>query len=410
MKITAILYKSNTLANGDHPIVLRISQDKERKYVFLNISCSIKLWDSVNNTPRKNHPNRKIIEKVINQTTNIYRTKLLELELISQQKVITPSMLVQAVKANSSKEEARKVFFFCDQIIDRLLQVGKVGSAAGYKDLKRCLKLFTTSNNLLFSEIDQTFLNNYEIFLRKRGLAETSMAIYFRTLRALFNKAIKEKLVSPNYYPFKEFSVSKFNTATRKRAFTLEEMKKMADLKVDPASSLWISRLYFLFGYYGQGINFLDTAKLQWKNLENDYISYTRSKTGRIIKFKLFAPAKAMIEHYRPLTGSHLDNYIFPILDRVKHITPMQIHDRVAKVRKKMNSDMRQVAKLAVVEGNPTSYTYRHTYATAANDLGAPVSDISKAMGHKRIETTQIYINQIDTRKIEEINKKLLLQ
>ncbi len=410
MKIAVILYKPNTLANGEHPIVLRISQDKERKYVFLNISCSIELWDSVNNIPRKKHPNCEIIQKVINQTINTYRTKLLELELVNQQKVITPSMLVQAVKASSSKEEARKVFSFFDQIIDRLLQIGKVGSAAGYKDTKRCLKLFTNSTNLLFSEIDQTFLNNYEAFLRKRGLAETSMAVYFRTLRALFNKAIKEKLVSPNYYPFKEFSVSKFNTSTRKRAFTLEEMKKIADLKIDPTSSLWISRLYFLFGYYGQGINFLDIAKLQWKNLENDYIFYARSKTGSIIQFKLFAPAKAMIEHYRPLTGNHPDNYIFPILDRLKHITPMQIRDRVAKVRKKMNNDMRQVAKLAGVEGNPTSYVYRHTYATAANDLGAPVSMISQAMGHKSIKTTQIYLKQIDTKVIEGFNEKLLLQ
>lgn len=409
MKIAAILYKSNTLANGEHPIVLRLSHGKTRKYVFLNISCSIELWDDKKDAPKRNHPNKEIIEKVIAQATNTYRTKLLELELVNQQKVVTPQALIQAVKTTTDQQEASQVFHFFDRIIDRSLQAGQVGNANVYKDTRRSLKHFTTKSNLLFTDIDQTFLCNYEVFLRKLNLAETSMSVYFRTLRALFNKAIKEKLVSPNYYPFNDFSVAKFNTATKKRAFTIEDMKKIADLEIDPASPLWMSRLYFLFGYYGQGINFIDTAKLQWKNLEKDYIFYARSKTGSIIQFKLVAPAKAMIEYYRSLTGSHPDNYIFPILDRLKHITPTQIYDRIAKARKKMNNDMRQVAKLAGVDGNPTSYVYRHTWATAANNLGAPVTDISKAMGHKEVKTTQIYINQIDTKKIEEINEKLLL-
>ncbi|WP_394330103.1 phage integrase SAM-like domain-containing protein [Candidatus Amoebophilus asiaticus] len=38
--------------------------------------------------------------------------------------------------------------------------------------------------------MDQTFLHNYETFLRKLGLAKTSMPVYFRTLCALFNKYI----------------------------------------------------------------------------------------------------------------------------------------------------------------------------------------------------------------------------
>jgi hypothetical protein len=54
------------------------------------------------------------------------------------------------------------------------------------------LKHFTISTDLLFTDIDQTFLHNYEIHLRKLSLKEISISVYFRTLRAVFNKAIQD--------------------------------------------------------------------------------------------------------------------------------------------------------------------------------------------------------------------------
>jgi integrase len=405
MKITIILNRFNTL-NGEHPLNLRIAQGKSRKLTSLGVSCSPELWDFNKNAPKRNHPNKVVLDTIITQTIHAYRTKYLE--LVSQGVVVTPDVLVQAIKTSSRKEEASKVFSFFDQVIDRFLQVGKVGSAKGYKDTKRSLKLFTTSTNLLFTDIDQTFLNNYEVFLRRLGLAETSMAVYFRTLRALFNKAIQEKLVDINYYPFKEFSVAKFNLSTKKRALTEEELKKIENLELDPVSSLSESRRIFIFIYYGLGINFIDIAQLQWKDLIQGRIFYTRAKTGKKINFKLFAPTQAIIEHYRPLTGSHPDNYIFPILNRLVHITPTQIYDKVAKARKKMNSDMRKVAELAEVDANPTTYVGRHTCATNLYRKGVPMAKISQGLSHSLESTTRAYLKEFEDEEMDRAHACLL--
>ena len=43
--ISAILYTSKTLANGEHPIMLRVSYNGQRKYKSLGFSCSEKLWN-----------------------------------------------------------------------------------------------------------------------------------------------------------------------------------------------------------------------------------------------------------------------------------------------------------------------------------------------------------------------------
>lgn len=406
MTITIKLKKNKTLKNSEHPIVLCIEHKKERAFVWLGISCSKELWDDKKHVPKRHHSNKELIENVTAQTLNTYRTKLLE--LIDQQKIITPRTLIEAVQTANGKKEASKVFLFFDRIIDRSLQAGQVGNANVYKDTKRSLKLFASSKDLLFTDIDQTFLCNYEVFLRKLSLAETSMSVYFRTLRALFNKAIKEQLVSPNYYPFKDFNVAKFNTATKKRAITKEEIKKIENLELDPASSLSESRHYFLFSYYGQGINFIDIAQLQWKDIIQDRVFYTRAKTGKHIQFKLLPPAQAIVEYYRPSTGNNPDHYIFPILNKLQHITQTQIYDRIAKVRKRVNSAMRQVARLAQIDANLTTYVARHTYATTLQRSGVPTDVISGAMAHNSPLVTKRYLEGFKNEVIDQANEHLL--
>jgi hypothetical protein len=43
--ISVICYKSKTLANGEHPLMLRITQNRKTQYKSLNISVAAKHWD-----------------------------------------------------------------------------------------------------------------------------------------------------------------------------------------------------------------------------------------------------------------------------------------------------------------------------------------------------------------------------
>ena len=63
--------------------------------------------------------------------------------------------------------------------------------------------------------------------MRKKSFKETSMAVYFRTLRSIINKAINEGVIPTSCYPFDTFKVSKFDLMTKKRALTKEDMLKI---------------------------------------------------------------------------------------------------------------------------------------------------------------------------------------
>ena len=76
--ITVVCYKSKTLSNGEHPLMLRICQDRKTKYQSLGVSIAEKHWDFEKNSPKSKCPNRDILIKLILKVQMEYQQKLLE--------------------------------------------------------------------------------------------------------------------------------------------------------------------------------------------------------------------------------------------------------------------------------------------------------------------------------------------
>ena len=49
--VNVICYKSKTLKNGEHPLMLRICKDKKIKYQSMGISVKPEYWDFIKNRP-----------------------------------------------------------------------------------------------------------------------------------------------------------------------------------------------------------------------------------------------------------------------------------------------------------------------------------------------------------------------
>ncbi len=403
MKIAVILYKSKILADGSHPLMVRVSQLKTRKYLSTGLSCPAAWWDFQKNEPRRNHPDRKLLETVLAQKKATYHTKLLELE--SEQKTISIQQLVQAIE--EPKQDNQGLFPFLAEVIKSLVERSKLGRARLYNRLQTSLQEFNGNKQLSFSDIDVPFLNRYESFLYKQGLLENSISTYFKVLRALLNKAIQDKRMKREQYPFRDYSLGKFSTLTEKRAISKEDLQKIVVLPLDPSSKLSIARDYFLFSYYGQGMNFRDMACLKWKQVNNDRIVYTRMKTGKVIHYKLLAPAAEILERYRMITGSQED-FVFPILDPVQHLSAQQIENRIKKVLKQVNKSLQALAQQAQVPVHLTTYVARHTYATVLKQGGISAGVISEALGHKSELITQTYLKSFSNEVIDQANHALL--
>lgn len=235
------------------------------------------------------------------------------------------------------------------------------------------------------------------MFLIRSGKKENTIGIRFRSLRVIFNKAVSEKLVKREYYPFDDFKVSKFHEQTMKRAISKEDIKRIIELDLRTVTTyhspyLSLGRDLFLFSYLSCGINLTDMARIRYCDIFEGRLSYHRQKTGKLISLQLQPMALQIIEKYRKSDATPND-YVFPILDRKVHKTAVQIRDKVRKANKATNKALHRIGEKLGIPIDLTTYVARHSYATVLKRSGVSTAIISESLGHSSEKVTQIYLD-----------------
>jgi len=100
--INVICYKQKTLANGENPLMIRLCKDGKRKYKSLGISVLPQYWDFEKNTPKRNCPNKELIQRIINENINKYSEQLLILK--ASDKDFTVNSLIEKVNPVSIRK------------------------------------------------------------------------------------------------------------------------------------------------------------------------------------------------------------------------------------------------------------------------------------------------------------------
>lgn len=204
--INVLCYKSKTLNNGEHPLMIRICKDGKKKYISLGVSVKAEHWNSEKNVPKANYPNKEHISILIANKKKEYETEIVKLK--SEDKLFTANTLSEQI-SNSVKprtvEEAFKAY------IQLLQEENRRGYMLSVQQVYNSLIKYNKHLDLHFTVIDATWLKRYEAWLRNSGLAENTIGIRFRTLRTIYNYAIENDMVQAEHYPFKKYKVSKLN-------------------------------------------------------------------------------------------------------------------------------------------------------------------------------------------------------
>lgn len=399
--VKVLLYTSKVLKNGEHPIMLRLIKDRKIKYVSLDQSCAKEMWDIEEQRPTKKHPHKVELNIKISKLISDANKIILDFDNNDQNYSVD-----DIARALSKKSIGKLTFFkFTDELVQRHKEVGKIGTADAFQNAKRIVSRFTKEKDMTFKEIDYIFLTRLEEDLLKRRVTENSTAVYMRTIRSIYNKAVAEGHARENEYPFKAYKLTKLNTKTKKRALTKEQVKKISDCDIECGSKLWIARSIFLFSYYCRGINFIDIAQMKWSNIQDGRLHYTRAKTGHQFNIALLPPALEILNYYK----KHQDGsgFIFPILGGY-HDTEQKVKNRVKKVMKEVNSNLRTVAGKVEIDFNITTYVARHSYATVLKRQNVSTSQISEALGHSSEKITQVYLDSFENTVLDEADKFLL--
>ena len=177
-------------------------QGKRKKAVGLGVSVALKHWDAEAQKVTDDCPDRDNIQFQITAKVKEYEKKIQRLEIMD-----IPVTFENLFEQNSKRLNC-SVGEYLKQTIERLETLGKYGSASKHRSLLSRLSEFR-SLNTRFDEIDLAFLRDFELFLRKEGNVNNSIATKFAIFKAAYNKALAEGLFLQKINPFAKYKVVK---------------------------------------------------------------------------------------------------------------------------------------------------------------------------------------------------------
>ncbi len=292
--------------------MLRFTHNRTSKLVALGLSVAPCYWDKEAEMLTADCPDRAALQSKIDGTLTGFQKKIKRLEALDIP--VNFDTLFEVKTAHIAGITIEQGF---NEEIERLESLGKIHSATKHRYALQVLEGYKPTS-MAMEAIDLDYLKGLELYLRKRGNKDNSIATRFAIFKAIYNKAVKEGRIETKQNPFSLYQVGSLWAKTRKRAIDKEDIQRLIDLEITEGHTTEYRQLakdLFLFSYFTAGMNFGDMARLRYKDLIKGRIYYSRHKTQKLLSFQLVPNALQIIGKYSRDNHTQED-YIFPILKR----------------------------------------------------------------------------------------------
>lgn len=290
-------------------------------------------------------------------------------------------------------------FGFIHGMTAKKFRVGRLGTAKTYRDALSSFSQFRDGEDMTVDALDAELMNQYEAWLKGRGVKRNTSSCYLRTLRTLYRKAVEAGLTTDKHI-FRHVFTGFAKTA--KRAIPLGSLRAIRQLLLSEGSAIAFARDIFMLIVYLQGISFVDLAYLKKDDIRNGQLHYSRKKTGQELTVGWESAMQDIVDNYIHLTKG--SPYLLPIITKTDGTERRQYE----RMEHKVNYYLKKIGTMVGLQASLTTYTGRHTWASILRDMGTSLSVISKGLGHESLKTTQIYLSSIDMEGVVKANRKMI--
>lgn len=116
-----------------------------------------------------------------------------------------------------------------------------------------------------------------------QGKSLTTVGINLRSLRAIYNIAILEGVISKEHYPFGPKKYRKYEIPIGrniKKALDIEDIRKIKNANSLP-TEYQFARDMWMFSFYCNGMNMVDIFFLKFESIDGRFLRFYRKKTER---------------------------------------------------------------------------------------------------------------------------------
>ncbi|MFY0653893.1 MAG: site-specific integrase [Cyclobacteriaceae bacterium] len=390
--------------DGSYPVKLRLTYKGRQKYYSLGISFDRLTWDQITSLK----PPKKLKEKKLYMDSFEHKANSILREL--------ESFTFKNFESNwNSNTEMEISLLYSLKCYERDLRVqGNIGTADTYKCSHKSFEKFLNENgnsDIDLNELSIAWLQEYEAWMKSLGRGNSTIGMYLRNVRTVYNQAIDNGKVNRESYPFGKRRYQIPSSRNFKRALKKEHIKLILEYNPDSeqearARDLWV------FSYLMNGANIADIARLRNESIKGDQIVYIRKKTqssthniSKQITCLLTPPVKAIIQKWGT-TSTVPNDLIFDIIK--PNATPEERKKQTKQGIKTINKWMSRIGEKLGIDIKLTTYVARHSFATVSKNSGVPLEYISEKLAHTSLKTTALYLGDFNDEQQKDYHNRLL--
>jgi integrase/recombinase XerD len=343
--------------------------------------------------------------------------------------LITPASVREIIEkvVRGDDGEAEQISFsaFFQQVMESYLP-NQVGTYGLYKTAFDRLKEFA-GEDIQFHQLDDSFVSGFFKWLTvefkskkgKKPVAVSSANEYLSKLKAVVERAKKTiVMVDGKRAPLMRQENDPFLNYRRVRALEPQieildpdEIILFEQAPLKPGTKIWHARNVFLMQYYMAGSRISDILLLTWAKIEPVRAEYYSLKTKNLHSIKIHDKITYILSLY----NKKAEGFIFPFFeDGVDYSDP----DYFQIIRKRkvssVNGFLKKIAKKVGIAKNIHSHVSRHSFTSASILAETPIFNVSKAIGHSKVSTTEQYTNRItrtvSDRAMDSVFKKIVVE
>ena len=298
--IKLALLKGKRAKDGTYKIRIAIGHKSETHYITTRFSVNSPSQFSqgvVVGTPDAHAVNVKL-----RHLLNDYEQRLERVSDPDQYSAKELRGLLKEMRSNvtSSAETFTGV---TEQYVRELRQDGRDSYA---EMLTFTLKRFKeyTGGDMFLSQFSTQTVTDYERWMRRQGMSQTTISMHLSMCRTIINRAIRAQLVRYDVHPFTYWK--RPADEEREIDISVEDMRKIRDYTPTLKKHI-VARDIFLLSYYLGGINMVDLLAVDFRNIK--ILEYVRHKSrntkqsDKRISFTIQPEAQAIIDRYRSRNG-----------------------------------------------------------------------------------------------------------
>jgi integrase len=384
--VTLFLDTRREKKSGNFPVKVRVTYQGKRKYYPTGKELSVEEWGKMSN-PR----GARLVS--IKEDLQIAFDKVKRIVRMLEEEDTFTFESLSLFFGRSDGANLNQAFL---DKIKAQKTTGAAGTAIVYECARKHLETFA-GTGLAFSEVTVDWLHQYEWSMLQEGKSYTTISMYIRCIRTLFNEAMRAKAIKRNQYPFGKHLYEIPQGEGRKLALTLADIRQLVTYTDGNEATEHYRDLWF-FSYLCNGININDMLKLKYSNIVGDEIHFFRSKTLHTSKQKREIVAAITPEMRKIIDrwgnpSQKPNHYIFPCIKDTDG--PIEQRRRIQIVIRQINHRLKLIAEELGLPALST-YTARHSFATVLKRSGANIAYISESLGHSDLKTTEHYLDSFE--------------